>query len=124
MPVYVKIALKDSGMFSDTKVVYSIYDDGFEGSLNENIAKKFKTQGVDESFTPKLKDPTYINLSKTAIDYSDGIIFGNENINPELQAYAKESGKPVLEYQKPENYMDAYNEFYDEIIVQESVLTQ
>ncbi len=124
MPVYVKVALKDSGMFSDTKVIYSIYDDDYEGKLNENISQKFKNQGVGEEFTPKLKDGTFVNLSKTAIDYSDGIIFGSEKINPELEAYVKESGKPFLQYQKPENYMDAYNEFYDEIIVQESVLTQ
>ncbi|TVQ12503.1 MAG: glycogen synthase [Bacteroidetes bacterium] len=124
MPVYVKVALKDSGMFSDTKVIYSIYDDGFEGNLSDKISQKFKTQGVGEEFTPKLTDPSFINLSKTAIDYSDGIIFGSEKINPELEAYVRESGKPVLAYQNPENYMDAYNEFYDEIIVHESVLTQ
>ncbi len=124
MPVYVKVALKDSGMFTDTKVIYSIYDDGFEGNLSDKISQKFKNQGVGEEFTPKLKDPSYLNLSKTAIDYSDGIIIGSEKINPELEAYVRESGKPVLAYQNPENYMDAYNEFYDEIIVHESVLTQ
>jgi starch synthase len=124
MPVYIKIALKDSGMFTDTKVIYSIYDDDFEGNLNENIARKFKTQGVGEEHTPKLKNPSFVNLSKTAIDYSDGIIFGSENINPELEAYVRESGKPFLTYQQPDNYMDAYNEFYDEIIVHETVLTQ
>jgi starch synthase len=124
MPVYVKIALKDSGMFSDTKVIYSIYDDGFEGRLDENVARKFKSQGVGEEFLPKLQDPTYLNLSKTAIDYSDGVIFGSETIHPELEEYARQSGKPVLAYQAPEKYMDAYNEFYDEIIVNESVYTQ
>ncbi len=124
MPAYIKIALKENGMFSDTKVIYSIYDDEFEGSLNPAITKKFKTQGVGEEFTKKLTDPTFVNLTKTAIDYSDGVIFGNEKINPELEDYARQSGKPVLGYQQPENYMDAYNEFYDEIIVQEPVLTQ
>ncbi len=124
MPVYVKVALKDSGMFSDTKVVYSIYDDDFEGTLNENLPQKFKNQGVGEEYLDKYKEFDFVNLSKAAMDYSDGIIFGSEKINPTLEAYAKESGKPVLEYQQPEKYMDAYNEFYDEIIVQESVLTQ
>ena len=124
MPVYVKVALKDIGMFSDTKVVYSIYDDQFEGKLDAGLSSKFQTQGVPQDKIEKLKDPTYVNLSKTAMDYSDGIIFGSENINPELEKYARESGKPVLEYQKPENYVAAYNEFYDEIIVQETVLTQ
>ncbi|MFW5757043.1 MAG: glycogen/starch synthase [Bacteroidota bacterium] len=124
MPVYVKVALKNIGMFSDTKVVYSIYDDQFEGKLDAGLSSKFQTQGVPGEKIEKLKDPSYINLSKTAMDYSDGIIFGSEKINPELEKYARESGKPVLEYHKPENYIAAYNEFYDEIIVQESVLSQ
>ncbi len=124
MPVYVKIALKDSGMFTDTKVVYSIYDDDFEGSLDPGLAKKFQTQGIGAEHLEKLKDPTFVNLSKTAMDYSDGIIFGSEKINPELEEYARQSGKPVLEYQPADKYMDAYNTFYDEIIVQESMLTQ
>lgn len=124
MPAYVKVALKESGMFSDTKVIYSIYDDDFEGSLNENITRKFKTQGVGEEFTPHLKDPNFVNLSKTAIDYSDGVIIGSEKINPEVEAYAKQSGKPLLTYQQPDKYMDAYNEFYDEIYVPETLLTQ
>lgn len=124
MPVYVKVALKELGMFSDTKIVYSVYDDGFEGKLDTNIAQKLSTQGVPVDSVPKLKDPTFENLSKTAIDYADGIIFGNEKINPEIEKYAKESGKPILPYQTPENYISAYNDFYDEIIVQETVLTQ
>jgi starch synthase len=52
---------------------------------------------------------------KTAIDFSDGIIFGSEKINPELEEYAKTSKKPVLEYHSPETYVDAYNEFYDNL---------
>jgi starch synthase len=111
-------------MFTDTKVVYSIYDDDFEGSLDPGLAKKFQTQGVGAGHLEKLKDPNFANLSKTAMDYSDGIIFGSEKINPELEEYARQSGKPVLEYQPADKYMDAYNAFYDEIIVQESMLTQ
>ncbi len=124
MPLYVKVALKDSGMFSDTKVIYSIYDDEFEGSLNANMAQKFKTLGIGEEYKDLYKNPTYVNISKIAMDYSDGIIFGSEKINPELETYARKSGKPLLTYRPLEDYIDAYNEFYDEINVQESILSQ
>jgi starch synthase len=124
MPIYVKLVLKETGMFSDTKVIYSVYDDDFEGSLNENMAQKFKTLGIGEENLSDYKNPTYVNISKIAMDYSDGIIFGSQKINPELETYAKQSGKPVLEYKPLEDYIDAYNEFYDEINVQESVLSQ
>jgi starch synthase len=88
------------------------------------MAQKFKTLGIGEENLSDYKNPTYVNISKIAMDYSDGIIFGSQKINPELETYAKQSGKPVLEYKPLEDYIDAYNEFYDEINVQESVLSQ
>jgi starch synthase len=123
MPVYIKIALKDSGMFSDTKVIYSLYDDDFEGSMNDKMAQKFKTLGISEEHLLSYKNPTFANISKTAMDYSDGIIIGSQNVNPELVEYAKQLGKPVLDYQPMDNYIDAYNEFYDEINVNETILS-
>ena len=53
---------------------------------------------------------------RNAIDFSDAVIFGSEKINHKLEEYAKSSGKPVLEYQSPENYVDAYNDFYDNLL--------
>ena len=62
------------------------------------------------------KEASYVNITKSAIDYSDGIILGSEKINPEITAYLKDCGKPILEYQDPENYTEAYNAFYDQIL--------
>jgi starch synthase len=60
-------------------------------------------------------------MIKAAIDFSDGIIFGSPEINPELKKYVIESGKPHLEFQPMDKYIDAYSDFYDEILVNESV---
>ena len=40
---------------------------------------------------------------------------------PSLFRYLKEIEKPYLEYQPMDRYIDAYNDFYDEILVHESV---
>jgi starch synthase len=53
---------------------------------------------------------------KNAIDFSDAVIYGSERINPELVEYVNSTNKPVLEYQNPENYVDAYNDFYDNLL--------
>lgn len=124
MPFYLKEVLKDNPMFSDAKVIYSIYDDEFPGSLGDRMPKKMKTKGVDANTLSKYDDPTYLNIGKIAVDCADGIIFGNEKINPELEKYARESGKALLEYQDRDSYLDAYNSFYDEVLVSESVLQQ
>ena len=54
-------------------------------------------------------------MYKLAIKYSDGVILHSENIDPELIAYAREIGVPVLEYQPIETFTDAINQFYDDI---------
>ena len=60
---------------------------------------------------------------KLAIDFSDGIAFGCEVTNPEIIKYAKKSGKPILEYKGEAEYADAYNEFYDMILEESTILT-
>ena len=50
------------------------------------------------------------------IDFSDGIICSSPDINAEVMTYARESGKPLLEFQPEEVYIDAYNEFYNKIL--------
>ena len=62
-----------------------------------------------------LKNPTYANIQKSALDFADGIVFASPKINPDVETYARMLNKPILEYQGEENYVDAYNEFYDKI---------
>jgi starch synthase len=61
---------------------------------------------------------------KMAVDYSDGVIFGDKNINAELKAYVEKSGKPILEHQEMENYISAFSEFYDKVLLEESVVSR
>jgi starch synthase len=50
---------------------------------------------------------------KVAIDYSDALIKGSEEIPKELEDYLKASNKPVLEYFSLEEFADPYSEFYN-----------
>ena len=55
---------------------------------------------------------------KGAIQFSDALIKGSENIDSEVEKMAKESGKPFLDYQGEEEdqYVPAFNDFYDKIL--------
>lgn len=116
MPIFIKRGFKENPLFNESKVVYSIFDDDFKGALKNGFDKKVKLPGITAKDLKYYKEPTYVNLIKAAIDYSDGIIIGSEKINPEVAEYLKSSGKPTLEYQGPENYAEAYNAFYDMIL--------
>ena len=116
IPIYIKKAFKDNPLFTDSKIVFSIYDDDFTEEFNSGFDKKMKMNNIAPKDVKHLKTASYVNLMKTAIDFSDAVIYGSEKINPELDEYAKSLQKPILEYQSPENYVDAYNDFYDNLL--------
>ncbi|HRG38032.1 MAG TPA: glycogen/starch synthase [Bacteroidia bacterium] len=114
--LYLKKSFKDNPLFSDTKIVYSVYDDEFANPLHKDFAKKVIHEGIDKSDVELYKNPTFVNVSKLAIDLSDGVIKGSPKINPEIEKYLKKSGKPVLEYKNEDEYIDAYSDFYDAVL--------
>ena len=116
VPLYIKRAFKDNPLFSDSKVVYSLYDDDFEGAFRDGYDKKLKMPGIVAKEIKWLKNPVYANIQKSALDFADGIVIASPNVNPEVEKYARSLNKPILEYQGEENYVDAYNDFYDKIM--------
>lgn len=117
LPLYLKTYYKDEPLFSESKVVTSIYEQGFENQLNKNMIKKVAFDDIEASAIETLKLPTYDNLMKTAIDFSDGLIVGSQNISSEIQKHLDTCDKPVLDYQYPEAFAEAYTEFYSSKIL-------
>jgi len=117
-PLYIKKHYKGDPCFKNSKVVYSIYNDEFKNPFRENFAKKVKIEGVTQNDIKSLKEmPNYVNLSKLAIDFSDGVIVGSPDIHPDLFTYAKEKeGLHYLSYQNEENYVEEFDKFYDRIL--------
>jgi starch synthase len=114
--LYLKKSFKDNPLFANTKIVYSVYDDEFEVPLSKDFAQKALFDGIGKTDVDVLKNPTYANLSKLAIDYSDGVIRASKKINQEVEKHIKKSGKPSLEYQEGDGYIDAFSEFYDAVL--------
>ena len=116
VPILIKKVFAEDPLFQNSKVVYSIYDEEFTKDMDVRMIEKVQNEDITADDVAILKDPTYVNLNKLAIQYADGVVLGSEKVNEELVNYAKEIGKPVLEYHDPETYVDAYNEFYDQIL--------
>jgi len=113
VPLFVKKTYKDNPLFANAKIIYSVYNDQFNNPLNSNMAAKIAEDGIAINEIAVLKEPTFVNLSKLAIDYSDATIKGSETINSELESYMKGSKKPFLDYQSKEGYIDSYFDFYN-----------
>jgi starch synthase len=116
--LYLKKSFKDNPLFAETKIIYSVYDDEFTTPLHKDFAKKVLHEGIEKADVEHYKNPTFVNVSKAAIDLSDGIIKGSAKINSEIEKYIKKSGKPYLDFVAGDNneYIDAYSEFYDAVL--------
>ena len=122
IPLYIKKSFTEDPLFAETKIIFTIYEEEFTKALNKKIIDKAIIDGVTKKELKHIEDATYVNLMKLAIDHADGISFGSEVINPEVEKYAKKSGKPILEFKGEAEYADAYNEFYDLVLENSEVL--
>ena len=113
LPLYLKEYYKDEPLFSESKIVTSIYNQSFDDTLDKSMIDKIKFDNVEESAISILEKPSYNNIMKVAINYSDALIVGSQEIPEELQTYLKNSDKPVLEYQEQDAFAEAYTEFYN-----------
>jgi len=115
LAVFLKKAYKDDPLFANSKIVLSLYDEQFTAPLHPNVKQKLLMEGIKAKDVELLSEPSYENFMKLAIQYSDGLIVGSKEVPQSLVTFAKSLKKPVLAYQG-EEYISAYNTFYDKII--------
>ncbi len=116
VPIFIKTYYKDSPLFQNSRLVYSVYNDHFPDPLDEHIGKKLIGTGIDEQFVKHLDEPNYSSLVKLAADYSDAVVLGHEDIAPEVIEYLQDYQRPVFTHPQTETYVDEYNAFYDTIM--------
>ena len=103
----------DEPLFADSKIVTSVYKKSFEGELDKDIVKKIAFDGISEESITGLAEPNYNNLLKVAVDYSDAVILAAEDIPEDLQNHISNLEKPVLPYVSPQEFEEAYANFYN-----------
>src|SRR5690606_14715909 len=64
LPLYLKKYYADESLFAESKVVTSVYNKGFEGTLDKGMLDKIKFDGIDQNDVAVLETPSYSNLLK------------------------------------------------------------
>lgn len=117
-PLYLKNVFADDPVFRNTKIVFSLFSDSFEGHLNGRLIEKLRADGFDDSALTSLTDGEtpidFIKLNKMAIDHADALVVSSHDVPQELLDYAIASGKPMLEYPGGID-ADAYYNFYQSL---------
>ncbi|MGC9470957.1 MAG: glycogen/starch synthase [Bacteroidales bacterium] len=119
IPLYVRKSYRDDPIFSDSRVIYSVYDRSFRQPLDPFFTRKLSYEGIEPGDLKHVeKKADFTGLNKLAIEMSDAVIQGSETIDPVLLSFIKKSGKKFLDFQPEEKYIDVYSDFYDELLSQ------
>ena len=116
LPIYMKHYYKDEALFSETKIVTSVYSQSFEGSLDAEMINKIKFDGVPQDAIQELELPNYENLIKAAVKHSDGVIIASENVSGSLTKFIQSSEKPFLPFASKDKFTEAYTNFYKSML--------
>jgi starch synthase len=116
LPIYMKHYYKDEALFSDTKIVTSIYSQSFEGTLDLDMINKIKFDNIPHEAVQELEVPNYESLIMASIKNSDGVIIASENVSSSLTKFIESSEKPFLPFTSKDKFAEAYTNFYKSML--------
>ena len=119
VPMYIKKLYSEDPLFENTKVIYSVFNNGYKGKLSDSIINKLLFENLSEADLSGLKNLNINTLNKFAISYADAVVQASEKINKTVLNNIEESGKPFLEFPGEEEYENNYLNFYENFIEKE-----
>ena len=116
VPLYAKTLFAEDAHFAKTKIVTSVFDEGFDGTLNGSLHEKIAFDGIEASAVSNIELPTFEALNKLAMEHSDAVVAGSETLTPETQEAFSSLDVPTLNYVDADLGAADMATFYDTIL--------
>lgn len=119
VPLYLRASFAEDPLFAGSKIVFTIYDDSFNGEWDKAFIDTMKGEGVPAEILDKIGELSYENIIKLVIDNVDGIVIEAESVPSAIEEYIAASGKKVLRGRADKSdgeWLNDYKEFYDSIL--------
>ena len=81
VPMYIKKLYSEDPLFENTKVIYSVFNNGYKGKLSDTIIDKLLFENLSEADLSGLKNLNINTLNKFAISHADAVVQASEKIN-------------------------------------------
>lgn len=94
IPLYMKKAYKNDPVFSDAKIIYSVYDNKLGPTFDERFLNIAAINDLDVSDLDVFRQNEHINLDLGAIKYADAIVSGSETSNDIVKEYGEANQVP------------------------------
>lgn len=122
MPLYIRKIYNKDPHFADTKVVLSLYNNGFEQNWDTRFADKLKFDGFPEEVISEVQEPSYENILRLALKYSNGVNVGSEDLDQVSQKLFEEASCLKQVYIPEENQTKVLSDFFDKVIEEEVLI--
>ncbi len=113
IPLFMKKIYADNPLFTNSKIIYSVYNDSSDKALR-SLSPKLKSSGIPAKDADLYKQATYETTTKLAVDYSDAAVI-YKDVDENICSYIEKSGKPYFRH-KDEQYGDEYTSLYNSIV--------
>lgn len=110
-PLYLNTYYKDEPIFSNSKIVTSVYAKDFEGVLSNDFHKKVAFDDIPDELLEPLKSANFENLTKLSLNFSDGYMIGDTDTLKSIESYSKAKEIPGLSHEESLS-KDALVHFY------------
>lgn len=126
VPLMLKTAYKNDPIFTDSKVVYSVYDQDFDGVIESNFVDKALVNRVAEADLAPFGDASNVAMDLGAIHYSDAVVKAGANLSEDIiKALEADLDKPQLTANiEEDSQIESYTDFYKMLLEEADETTE
>ncbi len=121
IPLYMKKAYKNDPVFSDAKIIYSLYNNQLSQSFDDRFLNIAAINDLDVNDLDVFRQNHHINLDLGAIKYADAIVSGSEITNSLVKEYGEALNLPFqLGHEQVDQMASETIDFYKTLLEQEA----
>jgi starch synthase len=117
IPLYLKTHYKDDPMFKNTKVVFTLYNNGFDTNFAGNFLDKTNIENLRPT-AADYSEPSYLGLCRGGISLSDVATMGASVIDSNLEDFMESNQKEKIffDVDDSDSFVEGYQNLYTTIL--------
>jgi starch synthase len=117
IPLYLKTLYKDEPVFSNSKVIYSVYENDFKEDLGEDFMRKASLNYIEDEKLEPFSKADCSSMHIGGIMHADAVV-KCDSVDDEVNQKLDSCEKPVLKHSN-DQIADNYLNFYNSLLAEE-----
>ncbi|MGB0165665.1 MAG: glycogen/starch synthase [Luteibaculum sp.] len=123
LPLYIKKVYQNDPHFTDSKVVFSMFDGKYDQNLSKGLVDKLVFDGIAKEDLGTVEKPNLESLYQLGAQYSDAVVLNGEKTEAKFQEFVNGLDVNVINPSLEEHF-ESCNSLYDTILEESSVLVE